>query len=1061
MSTGQGVQIAFTYIGNAVGAAYGYPGLGSFAGAVVGGVAGRAIDAQHLVENAQGPRLADNKVQVAAYGVPIPRVYGALSIAGNLIWTSDLIETPHKESSTQDDGKGGGSSQTVNATTYSYSVNCAIGLCAGPIDGFGKIWANGKLIYNAKDGTDAATALASQSRADGIRIYLGSETQLADPLIEAAEGAGNVPAFRGLAYVVLEDFQLAEFGNQMPLFEFEVMETASEELPGMLATITTTHLAKTIEYHEGTYSVATDFSVSGVASSFTLTTYDMEGDALSTQSFSGTGSSSAIVPIGNWRGLLLDQWGTTAGQWYNVETHESMAAGWLSGISSDPFVLYRGSNYAFLLHRVSATAQIRLSKLPVRETFEEGVATTVSSFTTVPASYPEKTIDLWTGTNDARLFFDGTWVWVARTSGTLYKYTQDLVLVDQWTYTPGSAHGYIYVFDERFAIGPSAGNVDARLYQLNGDGTATELVNTSWDSGEIDVPYPPTPGAMIGRTKIASVYPLLTGDAALLSDIVEAECELGGLDGTDLDVTDLSDDVRGYVVRRDQLGANLQPLMTAFFFDAVESDGQIKFVKRGGASAVTFSADDLAAREGGEEPPDPISHTHAQELALPLEVAVVFLNANANYEPGAQYARRQVTSAKGQVTLELPIVLTDDEALNICNAILFDLHAAREAFAWPTSREFAKYEPGDVVTLPYPTGDTSDVRITKRDDGANGVIRWEGQFTDAGVYTQDGSTQAPPTQEDTISLPGPTLFNVLDLPLLRDVDDTYGFYGAALGYLDGWRGAQAYVSRDNGASYDAAAAGLYLVESTMGYAETALGTTSVLEQFDEASTVDVHLAEGTLSSVTRAQVLDGYNLALLGDELIQFRTATQLAAQRYRLTGFLRGRLGTDWAAASHAVNERFVMLDRSAMHFMPSSAADVGVARLVKAVTVGNRLAGALPQAFTYEGVNLTPLAPVHFAGGRDGTGNLNMAWTRRTRLNATWRDYVDAPIGEASESYELDVMNGSTVVRTLTATTNSKQYTAAQQTTDFGSPQASIAVNLYQLSDRIGRGYAASATL
>src|SRR5262249_12821489 len=35
-------------------------------------------------------------------------------------------------------------------------------------------------------------------------------------------GADNTPAYRGLAYVVFEDFPLADYGNRIPNFTFEV-----------------------------------------------------------------------------------------------------------------------------------------------------------------------------------------------------------------------------------------------------------------------------------------------------------------------------------------------------------------------------------------------------------------------------------------------------------------------------------------------------------------------------------------------------------------------------------------------------------------------------------------------------------------------------------------------------------------------------------------------------------------------------------------------------------------------------------------------------------------------
>ena len=78
-------------------------------------------------------------------------------------------------------------------------------LCEGPILGIGRIWADGQEI--------APSDL-------NIRLYTGSEEQLPDPLIDAVEGAGNAPAYRGIAYVVIEDLELAAYGNRVPQLSF-------------------------------------------------------------------------------------------------------------------------------------------------------------------------------------------------------------------------------------------------------------------------------------------------------------------------------------------------------------------------------------------------------------------------------------------------------------------------------------------------------------------------------------------------------------------------------------------------------------------------------------------------------------------------------------------------------------------------------------------------------------------------------------------------------------------------------------------------------------------------
>jgi hypothetical protein len=105
---------------------------------------------------------------------------------------------------------------------------------------------------------------------------------------------------------------------------------------------------------------------------------------------------------------------------------------------------------------------------------------------------------------------------------------------------------------------------------------------------------------------------------------------------------------------------------------------------------------------------------------------------------------------------------------------------------------------------------------------------------------------------------------------------------------------------------------------------------------------------------------------------------------------------------------------------------------------------------------------APVQIQGSRNGAGDLTITWVRRTRFSGEWRDLVDVPLNEASEAYAVDVLNGAgQVVRTLDSTSPSVIYTAADQATDFGTPQGAIDVAVYQLSAAVGRGFAGRATV
>ncbi len=220
------------------------------------------------------------------------------------------------------------------------------------------------------------------------------------------------------------------------------------------------------------------------------------------------------------------------------------------------------------------------------------------------------------------------------------------------------------------------------------------------------------------------------------------------------------------------------------------------------------------------------------------------------------------------------------------------------------------------------------------------------------------------------------------------------------------------------------------------------------------------LGDAQLQSVTQLAVLNGANAAMLGDEIIQFTTATLVSPGQYTLGGLLRGRLGTEWAVATHVAGETFVLLDGSiGKQTMANNM--IGLLRQYKPVNLSvRRSSAAAEQDFTYTGVALKPYSPVHITGTRDGSNNLTINWFRRTRLNGSWQDAVDVPLNEVSEAYEIDIMNGSNVARTINGLSSpTASYTAAQQTTDFGSPQSSVTVHIYQLSAIVGRGYAGNA--
>jgi Gene Transfer Agent (GTA)-like protein/putative tail protein len=189
---------------------------GAIAGRLIGALAGNAIDralfGSRRDVSVEGPRLADLAVMASTEGAPIPRVYGRARLPGQVIWATNLEEVVSSTATSQPSGgsggkgMGGGSTVTTTTTTYSYFANLAVGLCEGPIGAVLRVWADGKPLD-----------LSGLT----IRTYTGNETQTPDPLIVAKEG--DVPAYRGLAYVVFERLPLANFGNRIPQMSFEVV----------------------------------------------------------------------------------------------------------------------------------------------------------------------------------------------------------------------------------------------------------------------------------------------------------------------------------------------------------------------------------------------------------------------------------------------------------------------------------------------------------------------------------------------------------------------------------------------------------------------------------------------------------------------------------------------------------------------------------------------------------------------------------------------------------------------------------------------------------------------
>lgn len=193
------LSAAGSALGGAVGgslAGIGAGALGRAAGSVVGGLVDQQVFGRGSATVETG-RVENFRVQSAIEGASVPKVYGRMRVGGQMIWSSDFLETVDEG---RQGGKGG---QKVK--TYAYTVSFAIGLCEGRVSRIGRVWADGNEL-TLSDYT--------------YRLHKGGLNQQPDPLIDALED--GAPGFRDLAYIVFENLPVGPFGNRIPQLNVEV-----------------------------------------------------------------------------------------------------------------------------------------------------------------------------------------------------------------------------------------------------------------------------------------------------------------------------------------------------------------------------------------------------------------------------------------------------------------------------------------------------------------------------------------------------------------------------------------------------------------------------------------------------------------------------------------------------------------------------------------------------------------------------------------------------------------------------------------------------------------------
>ena len=489
------------------------------------------------------------------------------------------------------------------------------------------------------------------------------------------------------------------------------------------------------------------------------------------------------------------------------------------------------------------------------------------------------------------------------------------------------------------------------------------------------------------------------------------------------DVSLLTEPVTGFTI--DSAGAAktaIQTLQQAFFFDYVYSNGVYKFIPLNHErDVVNLKKEDLAAHTPGGKKPLDYEITEKDPVTLHSKIIVKYVDIDLNYDVQSQESGVEVKGHfnPNPLTMTFPIVMTGTQAATLADRILILEHLQSITYKFQLSPAHLDLEPADLVLNLFDDR-AVPIKITKTRIGANLISDFEGVAHDtffwnlikvleqgnittgisdyniaiavkgdvigvadtAGNVYQAGtdykkadgavsildtgdippginlliSTAINPVQPladyGQIASPGNTELFVLNIPLITDSDDDYTLYLAA-GGGENWNGASIYFSTDDSRYVFATSFSTYSI-----YGNT---TTAI----DDNGNLGVQVNKSELESITDSDLALGFNLALVGDEIIQFKTAQLTDTNTYILSELTRGLRGT--TKANHVIGDRFVLLqgENAVLEKIVGSASDIGQTRYFKAVSPGQSLDQVSPVEITIQNLvqnqAATPAKSIH----------------------------------------------------------------------------------------------------